>query len=90
VQENFDRIAQRMPRDFGAGMVGVGSGFCDEAHAQELDKFFRPRSRMYPGGDRRFAQALEQVRQCTAFRARAEPALTAWLEKRSPQALRSR
>jgi alanyl aminopeptidase len=90
VEGNFDRIVQRMPRDFGAGLVNVGSGFCDEVHAQALDDFFRPRSRMYPGGDRRFAQALEQVRQCTAFRGRAEPALTAWLEKRSPQALRSR
>ncbi|HET7788857.1 MAG TPA: M1 family aminopeptidase [Myxococcales bacterium] len=90
VEENFDKIVKRMPRDYGAGLVNAGSGFCDDAHAQALDKFFRPRSRLYPGGDRRFAQALEQVRQCAAFRARAEPALTAWLEKRSPQALRSR
>ena len=91
VEENFDKIVQRMPRDYGAGLVNVGSGFCDDAHATALDRFFRPRSRMYPGGDRRFAQALEQVRQCAAFRAKAEPALTAWLEKGAPQAeLRSR
>ncbi len=81
VEDNFDAIVARMPRDYGAVLSMIGAGFCDEAHQQALEQFFGPRARRFPGGDRRFAQALEQVRQCAAFRARAAPALSAWLRK---------
>jgi alanyl aminopeptidase len=80
VEANFDAVVQRMPRDYGAGMAEVATGFCDDRHVQVLEDFFRPRVRRYRGGDRRFAQALEEVRQCAAFRAKAAPALAAWLK----------
>jgi alanyl aminopeptidase len=80
VQANFDAIVQRMPRDYGAGMAEIAGGFCDDRHVQVLEDFFRPRVRRYPGGDRRFAQALQQVRQCSAFRAKSAPGLAAWLQ----------
>ena len=80
VTTNFDAILQRMPRDYGARMADAADGFCDDRHVQILEEFFRPRVRKYPGGDRRFAQTLEQVRQCAAFRAKAAPALSAWLQ----------
>ena len=86
VQANFDAIVQRMPRDFGAKMAEVADGFCDERHVQILEDFFRPRVRRYPGGDRRYAQAVEQVRQCAAFRAKATPALLAWLRGKADAA----
>jgi alanyl aminopeptidase len=82
VQQNFDPIVRRMPRDYGAGLSGIAAGFCDEAHGKVLEDFFAARVRAFPGGERRHAQALEQVRQCAAFRAKGEPALTAWLQKR--------
>jgi aminopeptidase N/predicted methyltransferase len=84
VEENFDAIGARMPRDYGAYLSGIGGGFCDAAHQKEVEDFFRPRARQFPGGDRRFAQALEEVRQCVAFRARSGPALSSWLAG-SPQ-----
>jgi len=86
VDQNFDAIVARMPRDYGAGLVAIGSGFCDDSHAQALEKSFRPRARAFPGGDRRFAQAVELVRQCAAFHIKAGPALAAWLEQRTPEA----
>ncbi|TMA46171.1 MAG: hypothetical protein E6J82_00435 [Deltaproteobacteria bacterium] len=67
-------------------MAEVADGFCDERHVQILEDFFRPRVRGYPGGDRRYAQALEQVRQCAAFRAKATPALLAWLRGKADAA----
>jgi len=82
VRESFDEIVRRMPRDYGAGLANIGSGFCDDAPAQMLEESFRARVRAFPGGDRRFAQALEHVRQCTAFRAKGAPELTSWLQKR--------
>ena len=82
VQANFEAIAKRMPRDYGAGMASAGDGFCDERHAQILEEFFRPRVRRYPGGDRRFAQSVEQVRQCAAFREKEVPGLVQYLKSR--------
>jgi alanyl aminopeptidase len=82
VQQNFDAIVRRMPRDYGAGLAAIAAGFCDDAHVQVLEDFFRQRVRAFPGGDRRYAQTVEQVRQCAAFRQRGAPALTAWLQKR--------
>jgi ERAP1-like protein len=80
VEENFDAIVARMPRDYGAILPGIAGSFCDAEHQEVLETFFRPRARKFPGGDRRYAQTLEQVRQCAAFRAKAGPALTAWLK----------
>jgi hypothetical protein len=68
-----------MPRDYGAVLSRIGEGFCDAGHEQELERFFRPRVQAFAGGDRNFAQALEQVRQCAAFREKAAAALTQWL-----------
>jgi cytosol alanyl aminopeptidase len=82
VQKSFEAIVKRMPRDYGAGLAGVAGGFCDDAHTKVLEDFFRARVRAFPGGDRRYAQTLEQVRQCAAFREKGAPALTAWLQKR--------
>jgi alanyl aminopeptidase len=84
VEENFDGIVARMPRDYGAVLSGIAGSFCDGPHQKVLDDFFRPRVRKFPGGDRHFAQTLEQVRQCAAFRDSAGPALSAWLSRRAP------
>ncbi len=82
VRQSFDAVVSKMPRDYGAGLASIAGGFCDDAHTQVLEEYFRPRVRAFPGGDRRFAQTLEQVRQCAAFKTRGAPELTAWLEKR--------
>jgi hypothetical protein len=44
--------------------------------------FFGPRARRFAGGERRFAQAIENLRQCAAFRASATPGVTAFLQRR--------
>jgi alanyl aminopeptidase len=82
VKKNFLALVARMPRDWGAGAVGVARGFCDEKAAKDVADFFGPRARRFAGGERRFAQAIENLRQCAAFRASATPGVTAFLQRR--------
>jgi alanyl aminopeptidase len=87
VEKNFDAIVQRLPRgigDYGALLPSIADGFCDEAHAAEAEQFFRPLMKSHPGGDRRLAQTLEDVRQCTAFRENQAKAVASYFGK--PQA----
>src|SRR5207248_3480932 len=75
VEKSFDEIVRRMPRgsigDYGAQLPRIASDFCDEAHAAEAEKVFRPLMRQHVGGDRRLSQAVEEGRQCAAFREKA-------------------
>ncbi|HEY2029728.1 MAG TPA: M1 family aminopeptidase [Myxococcales bacterium] len=80
-EKNFDTITSRMPRDFGGQVPQLGSGFCDEEHAAAMESFFSARARNFAGGERRLAQTLEQVRQCAAFKEKAQPSLAAFLGK---------
>jgi alanyl aminopeptidase len=80
-QKNFDTIVSRMPRDFGALVPRLGSGFCDEEHFNVMQTFFSARARSFAGGDRRLTQTLEEIQQCAAFKAKAQPSLTAFLSK---------
>ena len=82
VKKNFLALVARMPRDWGAGAVGVAKGYCDEKAVKDVAGFFGPRAGRFAGGERRFAQALENLRQCAAFRGSASPGVTAFLEKR--------
>jgi alanyl aminopeptidase len=81
VQKNFDTIVARMPRDFGALLPTLGRGFCDEAHFIAMQSFFSARARNFAGGDRRLTQTLEEIQQCAGFKAKAAPALAAFLSK---------
>ena len=53
--------------------------FCDEQHATAIQSFFGRQAPRFPGGERRYAQALENVRQCAAFRSRAAPGVASFL-----------
>jgi cytosol alanyl aminopeptidase len=81
VQKNFDTIVARMPRDFGGLLPQLGRGFCDEAHFIAMQGFFSARTRNFAGGDRRLTQTLEEIQQCAGFKAKAAPALAAFLSK---------
>jgi alanyl aminopeptidase len=80
-QKNFDAIVAKMPRDFGATVPRLGSGFCDEEHFNAMQSFFSARARTFAGGDRRLTQTLEEIQQCAVFKAKAQPSLTAFLSK---------
>ncbi|TMA26000.1 MAG: M1 family peptidase [Deltaproteobacteria bacterium] len=81
LEKNFDTLVSRMPRDWGAGAVTVAAGFCDQQHLADVESFFGPRASRFPGGERRFAQTAENIRQCSAFRSRASPSVVAFLNR---------
>jgi alanyl aminopeptidase len=82
VQKSWDAIVARLPKDSAAYLPSVGAGFCDEEHAAALGQFFRPRTKDHAGMERRLAQAMEEVRQCAAFKAKQGPALLSFLKER--------
>ena len=52
----------------------MGSVFCDEAHAKDVEAFFTPaRIAQIDGAPRVLASTLEDIRLCTAKRKPQEP-----------------
>ena len=82
VQQNFDGIVKRLPRDWAAGLPFMAAAFCDEEHATAMGTFFRPKLKDHTGMDRELALAMESVRQCAAFKAKQGPALAAYFKGR--------
>ncbi len=76
VRENFGELAGRLPAREAAGLVAAGSALCDEGKRAEVEAFFRERMAGLPGGPRRYAQAVEKLRTCAAFRAAQAPAVS--------------
>ena len=68
VKKNFDALAARMPSELRARLFSSGSSFCDEAHRDDAEKFFRERAGRFPGAPRNLDQALETVALCAAQR----------------------
>jgi alanyl aminopeptidase len=69
VRENFGALAGKLPAREAAGLVTAGSALCDESKRAGMEAFFRERMAALPGGPRRYAQAVERLRTCAAFRA---------------------
>jgi alanyl aminopeptidase len=86
VRANFDSLASRLPRrEGGASLVGAASVLCDDTKRQEIEGFFKDRLKKSLGGPRRYAQAMETLRTCSAFRAAQEPSVVAFLSGRKEQ-----
>jgi alanyl aminopeptidase len=81
---NVDKIVARLPPAFAAGIIGLGDGFCDKGHADELEKLFATRAGTIEGGPRALAGALEGMRLCIARRAVLEPEAWAFFSKAKP------
>ncbi|HWL86123.1 MAG TPA: ERAP1-like C-terminal domain-containing protein, partial [Polyangiaceae bacterium] len=86
VKQNYDALTRRLPDDSAPEKAivanWIGRNFCDDAHAADLESFFRERSAHLTGGPRHLAQAVEAVRLCSAHRALQEPNVSAFLQKR--------
>jgi alanyl aminopeptidase len=81
VKKHFDALVARAPRDFGAWLPGVGSGFCDEEHRADLESFFRERSKKFGGGPRFLDQTVEGVRLCGEYKKRQAASVADFLKK---------
>ena len=66
---NFDRLAERLPRDFPAEFPWLATRFSDEEHRAEVEAFFKDKAPKYLGGPRVLAMALEVIQLRTALKA---------------------
>jgi alanyl aminopeptidase len=85
VKANYDGIAAKIPTGstfgLGAFLPFLGSAFCDEKSAGEVDAFFEPRVDKFPGTRRNLDQTLEMVRICTAYKTAQEASVEAFLRQ---------
>jgi alanyl aminopeptidase len=81
VKEHFDEMVARLPKDSGANLAYVASGFCDPKIRTESEAFFTGRSTQYTGGPRNLAQSLEYIDLCVAYRAKQQASGAAYMEK---------
>ena len=83
VRSNFDALAARPPRrEGGSGLIGAASVLCDDRKRDEIESFFKERLQKSLGGPRRYAQAMETLRSCSAFRNAQAPSVAAFLSGR--------
>jgi hypothetical protein len=85
VKQNFDELNSRLPGargiSYGATLPSAASGFCEEAHAAEVESFFQPRIAGLSGGARNLASVVESIRLCSARRNALEPSVRQFLAK---------
>jgi cytosol alanyl aminopeptidase len=83
VKANFDKILATVPKHHGqTQLIDMGSVFCDDAHAKDVESFFTPgRVGQIDGAPRVLASTLEQIHLCTAKRTAQEPSAREFFSK---------
>ena len=80
LKANFDRLAERLPRESLAWFPWLTTRFCDDARRAEVEAFFRDKAARYPGGPRFLAQALEVIQLRTALKAAQQESVNDFLK----------
>ncbi|MGO8992956.1 MAG: M1 family metallopeptidase [Polyangiaceae bacterium] len=71
---NFDRLTAVLPARSHAALARLGSDYCDEAHAKDIESFFtKERVAAMEGAPRILASNLEGIRLCAARSQAQEP-----------------
>jgi alanyl aminopeptidase len=81
IAANFDALQKRVARDTPASWPGYAARLCSDKDRADVQAFWRDRVTRYEGGTRNLAQALEQIRLCTALRTAQEPTVAAFLAR---------
>jgi alanyl aminopeptidase len=64
VEQNFDVIVTKFPRDSGAYLPFEGWAFCAEAHWADVEAFFKDRAPNFTGGPRNLAHRRSRGSVC--------------------------
>jgi cytosol alanyl aminopeptidase len=68
MRKDFERLTAPVPKDGRARFIGLTAQLCmDSAHA-EIEWFFKPKVASMTGAPRTFANALETIDRCVAWR----------------------
>jgi alanyl aminopeptidase len=82
-KEHYDAIVQRMPKHHGgARLIGLGSRFCSDEGAADVEAFFSPKLESIEGGPRLLASTLEDVRLCATRRTAYAESAREYFQKR--------
>jgi alanyl aminopeptidase len=82
-RSSFDALAARLPRrEGGSSLIGAASVLCDDTKRNEIESFFKDRLQKTLGGPRKYAQAMETLRSCSAFRSAQAQNVAAFLSGR--------
>jgi alanyl aminopeptidase len=84
VRGNLDALLTGLPRevggDFASYLPSTGNDFCDAAHRQQVDNFFRDRVNSYTGGQRTLRNTLETIDVCIARKKVLGPGIAQFLK----------
>ena len=84
VKDNFDKLLAAVPKHHGqTQLINMGSVFCDEAHAKDVESFFtQARIAQIDGGPRVLASTLEEIHLCIVKRQKQEPSAREFFAKK--------
>jgi alanyl aminopeptidase len=68
LRQDYKRIAAKIPRDSRARLVALASNLCADQSRAEMDWFLKPMIGQITGAPRVYANALEAVDRCVAWR----------------------
>jgi len=68
LDKNFDALVARLPRNSGASFSSIAAASCDESRKSSLEALLHDRVSKSEGGPRIYAQAMERLQICSAFR----------------------
>ena len=80
LKANFDRLAERLPRESPAEFPWLTSLFSDAARRAEVEAFFKDKAASYTGGPRQLAMALEVIQLRTALKASQQESVNEFLK----------
>lgn len=76
-EDNLETLLARIPTWRKGAVVALGSGFCSNRRAEEVEDMFGERVEELEGGPRSLAQTLERIRLCAALRTEYADEVTA-------------
>jgi len=80
VKQNWDALIAKLPNDFVGSLPFVAADYCDEAHRENVEAFFRDRVTKTMGGPRNLQQALEVISLCIANKHANQPSVMEFLK----------
>jgi len=81
VTSHYDAITAKLPKEAATRFPTMFMGACTAAAADQLEDFFTPLTRTYPGLTQTLAQSLESVRLCVRYRDAQHASLQAYLKQ---------
>ncbi len=81
VKAHYDELKKRLPVEWESGLIGVAGSACTPELRDEVKAFFEPRTTRALGGPREYANTIDAMDQCIAWRAKQIPEAVKFFER---------